>query len=1128
MMNESLSSRVPQIVRGGFLRIAPALLCVLFCLPYAHAQQNARAYEANNFAPEQTAAALKMLSPAAQTTIEELKQFTPAPIDGWRYHVGDVTGGQSPALDDASWDSAGATFRTPLHTVVWLRKWVEIPRSIGGYNLNGDTVTISIRVHAWGGEGALLFVNGELIQQINPSEPSLFHENPGDRVLVAIRIGKNATPTGFPVTEMTVNYSGKGPNPNDIYVQFVTAALMIPEVSSNVAADRAVLEKAIADVDCQALRQRDQQRFDRSLNQAQQDLESLRPILQRATFHLTGNSHIDSAWLWPWTETVDIVRRTFGTALQLMNEYPTYTYTQSAMQYNAWIAEKYPEMNEEIKKRIQEGRWEVVGGMWVEPDLNMPGGESQVRQLLIGERTLQQLYGVTTRVGWNPDSFGYNWQLPQIYKKSGLDYFVTQKMAFNETNPLPFKLFWWEAPDGSKVLAYFPHSYSNDNLSPIRLSNDLVMARTQSPGMTDMMDLYGVGDHGGGPTRAVLNQGLHWMEPGKVVPRMQFGTAQQYFSTVEKEIALASPVWNYRIMAAGHPPLPVPPPGEISIPTWKDELYFEHHRGTYTTQTNQKRNMRESEEWMLNAEKYSSLAWLEGRSYPATELNDAWKKVLFNQFHDLAAGSGIGIIYKDAQRDFDQAHWATNEISAKALSAIQARIDTRAAGAVPILVFNPLGWKRSGLVKITAEMPTPSADGVSVLDPSGRVLPSKILSNDPHTAIYHLLVQVNDVPSLGYVVLHVVPGRRPFPSDLKVSGLTLENSHLRVTIDSTSGCITSIFDKADHFEALAPSACGNQLQVFKDTPLTDDAWNIDPGTLDHYTPLMQADSVKLVESDPLRAVIRVMRTWDQSRFVQDIVLYDNSNQVQVINDIDWHETHILLKSAFPLAASSNMATYEIPYGTIQRPTTRNNSWEQAKFEVPALRWADLGDGQNGFSLLNNSKYGYDCKDNVLRLTLLRSPVSPDPNADRGHQHFSFAVYPHPGDWKQALTIRHGYDYNYQLLAMQVDLHTGALPLEHSFVSLNNQHVVLTAFKKAEGANALILRFYEWAGANGSVQIRVPPGASSASMTNLMEKPEGAPLPIVHGDEVTVPVRPYAINTLRFNYDPGQGVKGGPS
>ncbi len=981
-------------------------------------------------------------------------------------------------------------------------------------------------IQAWSHDWVTVYFNGQRVAEGDSLEPIVLFNSakPGDRVLVAVRIGKSSRPKNLPAAYVTIDFAENRPNPEDMYTQFVTAVLLIPDLSKNVPVDKANLEKAIEDVDLKSLDANDQRKFDQSLSKSQQHLEALRPTLQQATFHLTGDSHIDAAWLWPRTETVDVVRRTFGTALQLMDEYPAYTYTQSAMQYNEWMAEKYPQMNAEIKQRIQEGRWEVVGGMWVEPDLNMPSGESQVRQLLIGQRTLKSLYGVTTRIGWNPDSFGYDWQLPQIYKKSGMDYFVTQKLSANETNPLPFKLFWWESPDGSKVLTYFPHGYGNRDLNPVRLSNDLVKARSLAPGMLDMMDLYGVGDHGGGPTRTELDQGVYWMKPDKVVPTMKFGTAQTYFTGIEKKISPESPTWNYEAVAKGAGALPPPSAGDITIPTWKDELYFEHHRGTYTTQANHKRNMRESEEWMLNAEKYSSLAWLDGQPYPGTELTEAWKKVLFNQFHDLAAGSGIADIYKDAQRDYDQVRWASTEVSTNALHTIQAHIDTRAAGTVPVLVFNPVGWDRSGVVKVDVEMPSSSAGGVSVLDASNHVLPSEIVSSNSQTNIYHLLVEAKDVPSLGYEVLHVVPGRRNFSSDLKASGMTIENAMLKVTVDPSNGCITSLYNKVANFETLAAGGCGNQLEVFKDTPLKDDAWNIDPGTLDHMTPLTQADSVKMVENGPLRAIIRVSRHWQSSKFVQDIVLYANSDQVNVVNDIDWHETHILLKAAFPLAASSNMATYEIPYGTIERPTTRDNSWEQAKFEVSALRWADLSSEQHGFSLLNESKYGYDCKDNLLRLTLLRSPIWPDPNADRGHHHFMYALYPHSGSWKTALTVRRGYEYNYKLQAVQVESHAGSLPLEHSFISLKNTNVVLTALKKAEDTDGLILRFYDWAGKDGSVQIDVPKGAESATLTNLMERPEGAPLPMTGSGQITVPVHPYEIVTVRVNYPRNQEPK----
>jgi alpha-mannosidase len=422
-------------------------------------------------------------------------------------------------------------------------------------------------------------------------------------------------------------------------------------------------------------------------------------------------------------------------------------------------------------------------------------------------------------------------------------------------------------------------------------------------------------------------------------------------------------------------------------------------------------------------------------------------------------------------------------------------------------------------VTINVQLAAPAKGGVTVLDAANRVVPSQLLASDAQTNRYKLLVAASDVPSLGYKILHGVAGARPFTSDLKTEELTLENSALRVTVDRQTGCITSLYDKKAKFETLAPGACGNQLQAFEDLPKDYDAWNIDRGALDRFTAIDKANSVELIEKGPLRGAIRVTRTWQKSKFVQEITLDAGADQVDVIDDIDWHESHVLLKAAFPLAATSNKATYEIPYGSIQRSATRDNSWEQAQFEVPALRWADQGDGRHGFSLLNNSKYGYDDIGNVLRITLLRSPTWPDPEADRGPQHFTYALYPHGGDWKQALTVRHGYEYNYPLQAVQVTAHTGNLPTEHPFVTVEPENVVLTALKKAEDANGLVVRIYEWAGKSGDVKIHVPQGATEATITNLMEKPEGPPLPL-GGDTVTVPIHPYEILTVQLSY-PGK-------
>jgi len=1071
------------------------------------------------------------LQPDSRTVIEKLSALRELPDGAWKMHSGDLAHGEAVTVDETGWQPIANPGKAP-NDAVWFRQTYEVPQTLHGYDLTGARIWFQFHAYANGPVPEILYFNGRRVAMGDDLEPIVLFDQakPGDKTTIAIKLLHTVDAKQIQGATLRIEFPDSRPNPEDLRIEFLSAALLVPSLAPGDASKLATLDSAIQAVDLKALDSHDQNTFDASLKASLDKLEALRPLLQTATWHLTGNSHIDAAWLWPWTETVDVVKRTFGTALQLMYEYPQYTYTQSAAQYNDWLAQKYPDMNAEIARRIKEGRWEVVGGMWVEPDLNMPDGESLVRQLLVGKRWYKQAYGVDVRIGWNPDSFGYTWQLPQIYKKSGVDYFVTQKMTWNDTNQLPFKLFWWESPDGSKVLSYFPHDYANGDLSPVRLSQDLVQARQRSTGMTDMMDLYGIGDHGGGPTRAILDEGFHWAAPStpeKVMPKMQFGVAQNYFSTIEKQIAPDSKEWNYQSIAKGYTPPPAVP-GQIDIPTWKSELYFEYHRGVMTTQANHKRNMRDAEVEVLDAEKWASLAWLDGKSYPANELTEDWKKVLFNQFHDLAAGSGIGVIYKDAQKDYDVVRWSTNEIGAAALETITNRISIEAPAApvtfhtVPVVVFNPLGWDRSGDVTVTVKFQEKgdarnevASYGINGERTKGQR--ASVVARDEAAGTVTLRIPVKDVPPLGYETLWIDPsagGLRLIPENAD-KGTELDNDLLNVRVDKTTGCITNIIDNKTKTESLAPGACGNQLQLFKDTPKDYDAWNIDPGTLDGSPSTIQkADSVERVGH-----AIRVTSHWQNSKFVQTIRL--QGDIVDIENDIDWHESHILLKAAFPLAASGPFATYEIPYGSIERPTTRNNSWEKAQFEVAAMRWADLSgpgvDGkQHGLSVLNNSKYGYDAVGNVLRLTLLRSAKWPDPEADMGHHHFHYALYPHAGTWKDALTVRHGYEYNYPLTAIVTTAHAGTLPAEHSFASVTPENVVLTAVKKAEDANGLIFRAYEWAGKDSTAEFHVPAGATSATVTNMMEAPEGSPLTVT-GDVVKVPIHPYEIITIRVDY-----------
>lgn len=1166
----------------------------------------------------ETDRALASLPAQPRAVVERLLSLSQLPAGTWKLHEGDLPHGEATNFDDGSWQSAtaGARYST---SAIWFRQTIEIPESLNGYDLSGARVWFQFQADANGPIPEIIYFNSRRVAMGDDLEPVVLFDDakPGDKVVIAVKLLATVDAKRFRGVTLRIDFPENRPNPQDLSEEFLSAAVLLPTLAPDDSSKTDILYHAIAAVDLAALEANNMAKFDASLKNAQQQLEPLRSLMQQATFLLDGNAHIDAAWLWPWTETVDVVHRTFGTALQLMNEYPDYVYTQSAAAYNEWMADKYPDLNAEIKRRIKEGRWEIVGGMWVEPDLNMPDGESLVRQLLVGKRWYKQNYGVDVRIGWNPDSFGYTWQLPQIYKKSGIDYFVTQKMAWNDTNQLPFKLFWWQSPDGSKVLAYFPHDYVNLNLSPVRLADDLAAARQKSPGLEEMLDLYGVGDHGGGPTRAILDEGFHWAAPSAasiaanggepVTPKYQFSTAQNFFSTVEKKIAPESRTWNYQSIAKGYE-LPATVPGHVAIPTWDSELYFEYHRGVFTTQAMHKHNMRTSEEEVLNAEKFSSLAWaLAGLAYPANQITEDWKKVLFNQFHDLAAGSGIGVIYKDAQKDYDWIGMSTKEISATAQQSLLARIDTRVAGkaqnAQSVVVFNPLGWDRSGTVLVSVPVEGQPSGSASVISEQGDSEQARIVSYDTATGQLELEVPVENVPALGYKTLHLslaasgssvanVPKKEPshFGSFLKngteqthasapdaespkpaadqprktssriggflkngagqpraaaptasslksattraAGAVTLQGGQLVVAIDGTTGCMTSIryadphsgiVDPSSGEEAIAPGACGNQLQFFKDTPKQYDAWNIDPGTLDVApSSIDKADSVEEVSGSDGSTAIRVTSHWQSSKFVQTIRL--EGDIVDIDNEIDWHEKHVLLKAAFPLAVKSDFATYEIPYGTIGRPTTRSNSWEKAQFEVSAMRWADLsGSGADGkvygLSVLNQDKYGYDAVGNVLRLTLLRSPTWPDPDADQGHHHFRYALYPHAGTWKEALTVRHGWEYDYPLQAVVTTAHAGSLPSEHSFAAVTPENVVLTAVKKAEDAKGLIFRVYEWAGSETTAEFHVPPGATGATVTNLMEQPEGDPLK-VDGDVVKVPIHPYEILTLLVSYPNG--------
>jgi alpha-mannosidase len=1078
---------------------------------------------------QSTAAGSYQFSPEGRAVVMRLASFDTIAGSDWQYHEGALAHGEEATPDSIAWKNVRIPF-VASNQEVWIRRWVEVPKTLNGYDLTGASVSLFLQVGGDGpGHGYLyetIYGNGRLIAEGTHlyKQVMIADAHPGEKVLVAVKMPPTMGPKHFDTVRLLIKFSGVRPDPNVLRTELVSAAALLPMIThdaTELASQEKILDSAATAVNLDALDRGDQEAFDASVKNAEARLEPLRPILKKAIVTMTGNAHIDAAWLWTWTETVDQVHLTFNDALQLMREYPQYVFSQSAAQYYEWMEQKFPFIFQQIQQCVKEGRWELVGGMWVEPDLNLPDGEAETRQLLIGKRYFQEKFGVDVKVGWNPDSFGYNWQLPQVYKKSGIDYFLTQKLNYNDDNILPLKLFWWQSPDGSRVLTYFPHDYVQ-SIEPVKMARDLAAVMKANPGDDELLHLYGpsLGRLDVAEGRDVLESGIRWSDPNKVYPDARFATAGVFFNDMAKQVDTAdAPVWNYKTFAAGETQIAAAPDGKIHVPVWNDELYLEHHRGTYTTQAKQKANMRHSEEWLEDAEKYASIAWLGGLNYPGSQLTEAWKKAVFNDFHDSAAGSGIAQIYRDAQQDYDTVHWTANDATRNALKDLDSHIDTSAHAGVPIVVWNQLNWDRTDTITASVQMPRPEPNGIAVVDAGGKPVLMQVLGKDDATNTYQLLLQAQDVPSVGYTVLYVVAGQRKVASDLELHGTTMENSLLRVVLDAKTGCITSLYQKTTGVESIASGQCGNLLQTFVDNSPVEDAWNIDKDFEKYTTNLTMLDSMKVVEQGPLRDVIRITRSWSKSKFVQDIVLEAGSPRVDVVNNIDWHESHVMLKAAFPLAHTSEEATYEIPYGSIDRPTTRNNKVEDSKFEVPALRWADLGDGKNGFSLLNDSKYGYDAKGNVLRLTLLRSTFYPDPDADRGHQEFTYSLYPHAGTWKAADTVLRGHELNYKLYAEQVMQHAGELPPTHSFVRIQPENLVLSAMKKSEDGDSLILRFYEWAGQPTQALITLPAGATSAAETNLMEQDvdgANATLPISN-NKVQLKVGPYSINTVRIGY-----------
>lgn len=985
--------------------------------------------------------------------------------------------------------------------VIWLIQTIVIPPDLQGYPLAGFSLRLAL---VWWAEDAQVFVNGHLVQSGDLFDcqvrillsPAVV---PGEKFTLALRLVSPGHDPGALVRSQLIYEPA---NPQEIDPGFVADELtIIWKYLQTLAADQPRLidrfKQQLNLINWSAVQQRET--FNQSLGIMREELRSLLPQIPHIPrkISLLGHAHLDMAWLWPIRETWTAAQKTFTSVLNLMEEFPQLTFGHSTAALYEWVETHRPDLFLAIQKQVQAGRWEILAGLWVEPELNIISGESIVRQIFYGQRYCLAKFGQLAPVAWLPDTFGFCWQLPQLLTLGGIQYFVTQKLRWNDTTEFPYSLFWWESPDGSRIFSLMSAPIGKD-IDGVEMAQ-YALDWQQKTGLNHALWLPGVGDHGGGPTREMLELAQKW-QYSPFIPQLEFSTSEAYLQQLLSENL------------------------NKDLPIWSNELYLEFHRGCYTTYGRQKQWNRRCEQLLYQAELFSSLAQIIA-DVPAAkaELATTWQQVLFNQFHDILPGSSIPEVYEEVNPIWQKAQGVATEILNRALTAIAHQIDWPQPprnNAKPIVIFNSLNWSRSEVVAVDLNPTFAAGKSWKIYNQAGAEVRAQLTEDS-------LLFYAADIPAVGYNIFWLVddinrdiPDSVNQPGGAKHSRLnlpeqaktyldecfapTIENDILRVTVDPETGNLQSIFDKINQREVL--SGAGNQLQAFQDSGQYWDAWNIDPNYAHHQLQPPVLKKIAWQEYGPIQWRLRVIRELENSEFIQDYILQIHSPILKIATSVDWQTPHVMVKAAFPLHVTADLATYEIPCGAIARSTNPQTPAEKAQWEVPALHWADLteniskisskipskdiGDQEDkstyGVSLLNDCKYGYDAQRNLLRLTLLRGSTWPDPKADFYHHQFTYGIYPHAGSWQQAKTVRRGYEFNQPLLVklwenggeLNAAISEKKLPAKGSFLNLSAENIILMAFKPAEqscangqGAKEWVLRCYECHGEEAEIQLK---------------------------------------------------------
>ncbi len=828
---------------------------------------------------------------------------------------------------------------------------------------------------------------------------------------------------------------------------------------------------------------------DRFLESAGQALEFLREALKKedkgtqVTVHCVGHTHIDVAWLWRTKHTREKAIRSFATALELMKEFPEFKFLQSQPQLYDWIKEDAPEVYKRMQEASAAGQWEPEGGMWLEADCNIPSGESLARQFLYGCRLFEQEFGKKCRYLWLPDVFGYSWALPQILKQCGIETFATTKISWNQYNRMPHDVFWWRGIDGSEILTCFlttprigqdPKSFGatyNGYLKGETVLGSWKQFQDKQVSR-DVLISYGYGDGGGGVTRDMIQIGKALdLVPG--MPKVKFDTAGDYFEKLHENVRQARQKKTY-------------------VHTWDGELYLELHRGTYTAQANNKKWNRKLEQKLKTAEWLS--VWRGAGEESREKLREAWKIILRNQFHDIIPGSSIHEVYEDSDREYREADRLAEEVcrNAGAQMEISSGNCGKAVSETAYTVYYPGSFRGRRLAVLPVSVPG------AVFDSTGKILPSQKVRGG-------LLTEV-EAGALSVQTVRFVPGkekRESVPFSVDLAKRTIETPFY-TAVWGADGRWESLYDRRAKREVL--DGAGNSLDVYEDKAVVFDAWDVDIFYREKKESFELISPAELEECGELRAVLKFSWRYRNSRLEQRVVFYANSRRIDFETEADWHENHRLLKAAFPVRIRSTKASYEIQYGYLERPTHWNTSWDQAKFEVCGHRFADLSQPDYGVALLNDCKYGYSIKDQVMELSLLKSSKNPDETADMGKHQFTYSLYPHEKALADSDVFAQAEELNNPAFAAE-----GKTDIDGLF-ELESDGGMVDCVKHAEDGNGVIVRCHECRGKNTEVRIYLNGKRADIVRCNLLEEPEGK---TEEASEISTVLKPFEIRSYRI-------------